>query len=131
MDDTTYVTIGSGAPLPSSLTIDFGGLTMYYFGFYMGSPDTYNHITFAFSGANGTQSFTGDQLIAPGNGDQSIAEFVNFNSASGFTQITMTSDQAAFETDNYAFAVPEPASIILLGTFVLGISSLIRRRRSA
>ena len=63
-DTTPYLTIGSPYR-PASVTIDFSK-PIYYFGFYMGSPDDYNEISF-YGGPDRSliQTISGDQLIQP------------------------------------------------------------------
>lgn len=67
----------------------------------------------------------------PGDGDQSVEDFVNFSATGGttFDEIVMTSSSPAFETDKPAYlASPEPASILGLGTILLVVGSALRRK---
>lgn len=143
-DSTPYLSVGSPG-LAEPVTIDFLA-PIVYFGFYLGSPDTYNHIDF-YSGGNSIGSFTGAQLIAPGNGDQSLGGYVNFyasnDGVSGcgnvagcgapITQIKLSSEhRAAFETDNHAYAqaTPEPGTLCtLLGGCLILLGSTKRIKR--
>src|ERR1017187_4539846 len=97
-DSTTFLTIGSG-DRPSTVTISFS-TPVSYFGLYLGSPDSYNSISF-YDQAGPIGSYAGNQLINPGNGNQSISDYVNFYASGGkITQIVMSSTSPAFETDN-------------------------------
>jgi hypothetical protein len=131
-DTTTYLTLGS-PDLPSPVTIAFSS-PITYFGFYMGSPDDYNHIAF-YQDGNLVQSYAGDQLIAPGDHSWSTGRFVSFYVQQGSVdQLVMSSTGVAFETDNHAYAsaTPEPGTLSMLG---LGLAlvgfSVLRRFRSA
>lgn len=129
-DTTTYLAVGS-PNLTNTVTINFA-TPITYFGFYMGSPDNYNQVSFYGPGDISLQSFSGDQLIAPGNGDQSLGAFVNFDVSGGaISKIVLSSTQAAFETDNHAYgsAVPEPGTLFILGAslVLLGSSKRITR----
>jgi hypothetical protein len=97
----------------------------------MGSPDTYNLIEFR-SGGSLLQSFSGNQLINPADGNWATGEYINFAISGGSVdQIVLTSTRAAFETDNHAFAaVPEPFTLGITGA-ALVVIGLIRRRRQA
>jgi hypothetical protein len=128
-DSTTFLTAGSPGR-PTSIAISFS-LPVYYFGMYMGSPDPYNSISF-FDDAGLIRTFSGDELINPGNGSQGVADYVNFRAAGGaITHIVMSSSSPAFETDNHAYAMPEPgtAGVVVLG-LGLGLIALRRRLRS-
>jgi hypothetical protein len=128
-DTTPYLSVGSPFPLPATVTIIFSQ-PLYYFGFYLGSPDDYNEISF-YGGPSLTllQSFTGKQLINPGNGDQSLGDFVNFNTSGALiSEIVMSSSSPAFETDNHAYdEAPEPATGCMLG-LGLALAAAARRR---
>ena len=129
-DATTYLTVGSTSPLPSTVSIDFSQ-PLRYFGFYMGSPDLYNIVVLK----DGVEIKVWDEtdFYSGANGNQTIGRYVNFFATNGqsFDQVIMTSTQAAFETDNHAYAaVPEPASILGLGTILFLLGSRLRRRRA-
>jgi len=129
-DTTTYLTVGSAGSYPEEVDINFS-VPLVYFGFYLGSPDSYNLIVFN----RGAQiaTFDGTTLIPPANGNQGIGDFVNFyvsGSYTPFDEIVMTSATPAFETDNHAYvaAVPEPASVLGLGTILLFLGSALKRK---
>ena len=127
-DATAYLTVGGRLSDPVVITLAVGAN---YFGFYAGSIDSYNSITF--SGSNGTVTLNGnDPLFAGNNANGSQAGYFNVFTNNLFTTITLNSTQAAFETDNHAFGiaspVPEPESIALIGIGLLGLVAAQRRR---
>lgn len=132
-DETQYLTIGTPGRA-NSVLIDFDTAINYY-GLYLGSPDSYNSFTFFGTGdnVNPIASFTGLDLIPPGNGNQSIGQYINFSVVGGtVSRIVLSSSQAALETDNHAYgAVPEPATMGLMGGALLGLGVFARRRRRA
>jgi len=127
-DSTPYITIGS-PDRPASVTIDFS-TPIRYFGFYMGSPDDYNVISF-YGGPNRSliESIYGNQLISPGGGSWDLGAFVNFYISGGtVSQIVMSSDTPAFETDSHAYEeIPEPGTWVLFGVG-LGLAAAARTR---
>lgn len=132
-DVTDYLTVGS-PNRPSVVNINFL-VPMFYFGFYMGSPDTYNQVRFTFVGQNGQviQSFSGDELIPPGNQSWAVGEYVNFfqSGSTGFTNIVMSSTSAAFETDNHAYSttpVPDGGTTASLLGLALALGGLVSRK---
>jgi hypothetical protein len=130
LDDTTK---GARAEVGTPLTIDFSR-PLRYFGLYWGSPDPGNLITF-FNGITPVFALTGANLNAAfgvGFGLDNAA-YVNFAAGTGesYTRIVLSSTDFPFETDNHAFAaVPEPGSLFLFGSGVLGLLASIRRRKT-
>ncbi|MDP3088427.1 MAG: VPLPA-CTERM sorting domain-containing protein [Methylotenera sp.] len=135
-DTSKYMTVGANANQPSPITITLGALAS-YFGYFGGSPDTYNKVAF-YSGSSLIAEFTGTQLaqaanLSP-NGNQSIGEYWNFFAAGPteyFNTIKLFSTSNAFETDNHAVnAVPLPAAAWLFGSALLGFAGFSNRRKS-
>lgn len=136
-DNTTYLSVGSPGRA-STVYVDFSQGIEYY-GLYLGSPDSYNSISF-YSNAldlNPIATFSGSQLIPPGNGNQSVGEYVNFFVSGGLVgRVVLSSLTPALETDNHAYLspdaspVPEPASFGLAG-IGLALAVFARRRKAA
>jgi hypothetical protein len=134
-DESKYFTVGGTNPnAPSPGTVPFGFLAS-YFGFFGGSPDTYNSVQL-FNGNTLIKTFSGTDIVNPtikANGDQSVGYFFNIfadNSSEYFNKVEFLSSQAAFETDNHAVlaAVPEPETYaMLLAGF--GVMGAVARRR--
>jgi len=138
-DTSNYFAVGPDNPtgnLTNSATITLTGLAS-YFGFYGGSPDTYNSVSFL-NGANLVESFSGAQLASLASvlpdGNQAVASFWNFaapSSADYFNKVEFSSTQNAFETDNHAVilaAVPEPETYVMM-LAGLGLIGFMSRRR--
>ena len=133
-DPTPYLTIGpSLGPVTISLSVGAN-----YFGFYAGSIDSYNSITFTGVDAS-TLTLSGNQINAFLGGSQaangSQSGYFNVFTNSLFNAITLNSTSNAFETDNHSFgiasAVPEPESVVLFGLGALALVVGRRRRRAA
>ncbi len=136
LDTSNYFTVGPSTSTPASVT--FGFLAS-YFGYYGGSPDTYNSISL-FNGDALVKTFTGTELAGfagvPPNGNQSVGRYWNIfseNSGEFFDTVQFTSINNAFETDNHAVlaaAVPEPETygMMLVGIGMMGF--MVRRRKN-
>ena len=115
-DTSHYLAVDQFDPAVISL-----GALASYFGYYGGSPDTYNSVQF-WHGSDLIEIYTGTQLasfahVAP-DGNWDTGAYWNFtatNSSEWFDTVKMISTSPAFETDNHAvlFAVPEPKTFAI------------------
>ena len=133
-DATPYMTVPGGA----SATLTAIGNVITGLSFYMGSPDTYNSVSF-FAGNTLVQTLTGVQFngAAP-NGDQSVGQRVTINGLAGMniSSVVFNSTSTAFEFDRViatAAPVPEPATwgMMILGMGMVGLGLRMRRRSAA
>jgi hypothetical protein len=127
-DKTNYLTVGSNTGY-TPITITFSGHEINYFGLYLGSPDSYNKITFNF--VNGDTGVCGGGCLSGGvtSGSQVWAAYVDFDFRTRVDSIVLSSSSAALESDNHSFyLMPEPASLAMLGLGLVAIA-VVRRRR--
>lgn len=133
-DPTLYASVQGGA---LGVFSALNGYSFTAFSFYMGSPDTYNQVTFNYEGG-GSDTFTGDEIWggAPaGVGDrtQGYRVYYDFGGAR-VSSIEFRSTQDAFEFDGLAGAlVPEPGTwaLMILGFGGAGMMLRANRRRLA
>lgn len=104
--------------------------------FYMGSPDTYNYVSF-FGDGGYVETFIGAAImglpVVAANGDQSFGRtvYVDFGKQK-VTAVTFGSFSNSFEIDDVAvrsFGVPEPATwALMIAGFGLAGAALRRRQ---
>lgn len=127
-DGDRYLAVQGG-----SFTVNLG-TGQSFFSFVFGSLDSYNQLRLNF--ANGTSLLlAGTQIIgAPGTGpfNSGVNGRVSYDTGSGpqITSAVFSSSQSAFEIDNIAAAVPEPATwaMMIFGFGLVG--STLRNRKS-
>lgn len=134
-DTSNYLTVGAGEDQISPSTVTLITLNK-YFGFYGGSPDSYNSIELRRDDVL-LETFTGDflatQASLAADGNQSNGAYWNIwadNADEYFNKVSFVSSANAFETDNHAYlsAVPIPAAAWLFGSALLGIIGFSRRK---
>jgi hypothetical protein len=130
VDPTNYASVQGGTSATYTM---LGGRSLRSFSFYMGSPDTYNKVTFFLLGG-GSQVFNGDEIwggTPQGTGDrgQGFRVYYDFGGAK-VTAIAFQSSSDAFEFDGLAGVVPEPAAwtMMIMGFGAAGAMLRSRRR---
>ncbi len=134
-DDTYFFSVGPSTSDPAMISFSS---SLRYFGFYWGSPDTYN-IVELYKGSSLLGTFTGSLLAGvmqtDPDGNQAAGGYLNVvadNAGEYFDGIKFKSSNInAFESDNHAYitAVPEPGTyaMLLAGFAMMGF---IARRRT-
>jgi hypothetical protein len=119
---------GSGVPASATYTLNKQASI---FGFYLGSPDRENTISFSLNGDPVGATVTMETLLGPTfqwNGLNSQSRYITLNAGGYFNEVTFGSTRIAMEVDNFTSAVPEPGEWAMLMAG-LGVVSLIARRR--
>lgn len=119
-DTSKYLSTGIGTE-----TVSFGQ-TLGKLGFYWGSVDAYNTVTFSLNGIT-VGSFTGNNVMNAINGSNST--YVSF--AGAFDKVAFKSTRPSFEVDNIAVGdVPEPATWIMMILGLAGLGMFAQRKKT-
>jgi hypothetical protein len=134
-DTTRYLAISPVSGTPVTITIA-GGAN--YIGFYAGSLDSFNSITF--SGSSPSVTYTGTELAGfanlPATGNQAVGRYFNvYETGNAFTTVTLSSSDVAFELDNFAIGraappvVPLPGTLAMLGLGAVALGAMRRAKK--
>ena len=120
-DTSRYLSTGTGTE-----TVSFGGQTLGKFGFYWGSVDAFNTVTFSLNNVT-VGTFTGSSVMNTQNGSDST--YVSF--AGAFNQVAFKSTRPSFELDNVAVGdVPEPGTWIMMILGLAGLGLFAQRKKA-
>jgi hypothetical protein len=133
-----YYSVGPSTSSPGLIDLTgFGDI--FSLSLLWGSVDSYNTLYFLDSGLNILQSFSGNDIFNPANGNQTdpntnpvVLFSLDGGSESSFAWLGMTSTQNAFEIDDIAVnGVPEPGTwaMMLLGFGAIGFAMRRSRRK--
>ena len=131
-DGTVY--LGVGAPGYADLIQITFSVPIRYFGFYYGTPDSYNWMTaYAIDDLAGpSMGWTGPMILPQGT----LGAYVNFDFTTPVNKIIMASSSAAFESDNHSYSsaglqqsLPEPQSFLMVGLGLSALLAILRFRR--
>ncbi len=95
------------------------------FSFLWGSPDNYNNIIFY----NGAVATTLASLLPPGFVYTSTGAVFVQVSGLVFDKVTFGATQQAVEFSNVVASVPVPAGLVLLGSGLLGLGVMAKRKK--
>lgn len=140
-DTSNYLCVGPTQNTP--VTATYSSL-LNYFGFYVGSLDTFNSLEF-YNGSTLQFTLTGTQIAdkagISADGNQGVGRYINIYATAGeqFNKIVFKSTSNALETDNHAFGlvtniptvdgnIPEPGTLL---TIIPAAAFLYFRRKRA